>query len=63
MYIPERLKREFRAYTQRKIHMFNDRVYECIKETGQTDKLNDYYCEIESDGLYMGCVYTPMKCG
>ena len=37
--------------------LFNDKVYERIKEAEQADKLSDYFCELEPEGLYMGFVY------
>lgn len=37
--------------------MFNEKVFEKIKITNQIEKLNDSYCELESDGLYMGHSY------
>lgn len=37
--------------------MFNKQVYKRIKETNQLSKLDQPYCELESDDLYMGAVY------
>ena len=37
--------------------MFNDKVFEKIKNTNQIEKLNSFYCELEPTGLYMGYSY------